>query len=271
MAQDLTVNIKTTSDVPQAMDKSKTAVVSFSKQVEDIQKKFSTAFKDIFLGFTAPMVILQSAISLISSAIAQAKADAQAGLDLMAKGNTIYATEEEKKLANFIKAKMAREKEMAEVKGGKREMTEQFLKTPEGQALLAQRKAAEDELYGGRGGRRTRMSGVSASAYNDPNDPGLQAAALKAFLNSEEGKAYKPIFEDKADAQKAGTFKGPEGFGTVVGVGANPVMEKMTRQNELLEQIRMILEEQSINNRNGTVPAPFTEAVPLTLMKSGLS
>jgi uncharacterized protein YfaP (DUF2135 family) len=48
-------------------------------------------------------------------------------------------------------------------------------------------------------------------------------------------------------------------------------MEQMTRQNELLDQIRMILEEQSINNRNGTVPAPFTEAVPLTLMKSGIA
>jgi hypothetical protein len=166
---------------------------------------------------------------------------------------------------------MAREKEMREVAGGKREMTEEFLKTPEGQALLSQRKAAEDELYGGRGGRRTRMSGVGAKAYNDPSDPSLQAAALKAFLNSEAGKAYKPIFEDKEAEKKAGSFKGPEGFGTVVGVGANPVMEKMTRQNELLDQIRMILEEQSINNRNGTVPAPFTEAVPLTLMKSGLS
>ena len=71
MAQDLTVNIKTTSDVPQAMEKSKSAVVSFSKQVEDIQKKFSTAFKDIFLGFTAPMVLLQGTISIISNAIAK--------------------------------------------------------------------------------------------------------------------------------------------------------------------------------------------------------
>lgn len=188
----------------------------------------------------------------------------------MAKGNTIYATEEEKKLANFIKAKMAREKEMREVAGGKREMTEEFLKTPEGQALLAKRKAAEDELYGGRGGRRTRMSGVGAKAYDDPSDPGLQAAALKAFLNSEEGKAYKPIFEDK-NAEKAGTFKGPEGFGTVVGVGANPVMEKMTHQNELLEDIKNILWEQTQMNHGGQVPDPFTERVPLTMQKAGLS
>ena len=83
MAQDLTVNIKTTSDVPQAMEKSKSAVVSFSKQVEDIQKKFSTAFKDIFLGFTAPMVLLQGTISIISNAIAKAKQDAKEGLDLL--------------------------------------------------------------------------------------------------------------------------------------------------------------------------------------------
>ena len=46
-------------------------------------------------------------------------------------------------------------------------------------------------------------------------------------------------------------------------------MEKMTRQNEILEEIRMILEEQSIQNRNGTVPDPFTERVPVTLQKMG--
>ena len=44
--------------------------------------------------------------------------------------------------------------------------------------------------------------------------------------------------------QKAGDFKGPEGFSNVVGVGANPVIEAMTQQldeakktNELLSQI----------------------------------
>ncbi len=267
--QELGINMKTTTDVPQAMDKAKSAVVSFDKQLEDIQKKFSTAFKDIFLGFTAPMVILQSAISFISSAIAQAKADAQAGLDLMARGNTIYANEEEKKMANFIKAKMAREKEMREVAGGKREMTEEFLKTPEGQALLAKRKAAEDELYGGRGGRRTRMSGVGAKAYNDPSDPSLQAAALRAFLESEEGKKYKPLFDEKDNGLKPGSFKGPDGFGTVIGVGANPVMEKMTRQNEILEEIKIILQEQYLINNGGQVPNPFTEQVPVTLQKIG--
>ena len=45
MAQDLTVNIKTTSDVPQAMDKAGAAASNFDKQLGDIGKKFSTSFK----------------------------------------------------------------------------------------------------------------------------------------------------------------------------------------------------------------------------------
>jgi hypothetical protein len=237
MAQSLEVNIKTTSDVPQAMDKAKAATSSFQGQLDSIGKKFNTAFKDIALGFIAPVIILQSVMSFISSAVAQAKADARAGLDLMAQGNTIYATAEEKKMANFMKAKAAREKEMAEVRGGKRQMTIDFLNTPEGEALLAQRKADEDKLYGGSGTRRTRMSGVGARAYNDPNSPALQAAALRAFLNSEEGKAYKPLFDDKAGEQNSVSSKDiPLGAG-VIGVGASPQIALAMEANTTLSSI----------------------------------
>ena len=261
MAQDLTVNIKTTSDVPQAMEKSKSAVVSFSKQVEDIQKKFSTAFKDIFLGFTAPMVLLQGAISFISGAIAKAKQDAKDGLDLIAKGETVYANSDESKMAQFYKAKKAREEEMALVRAGRVEMAREFLKTPEGFGI-AQRIAAGM-------GPTQEEGGAAALIDMMPRLPEFQKQALEAFLNSEEGKKFKPIFDEKEADKKAGTFKGPEGFGAVVGVGANPVLEKMTRQNEIMEEIKLILQEQSIQNRGGSVPHPFTERVPLTLQKIG--
>jgi len=99
----------------------------------------------------------------------------------------------------------------------------------------------------------------------------MQDLALKAFLESEEGKKYASMFAEEENKLKPGTFKGPEGFGTVIGVGANPVMEKMTRQNELLEEIRMILEQQYIDNRNGTVPDPFTERVNAPTLKAGLA
>jgi hypothetical protein len=264
MAQDLTVNIKTTSDVPQAMEKSKSAVVSFSKQVEDIQKKFSTAFKDIFLGFTAPMVLLQGTISIISNAIAKAKQDAKEGLDLIAKGETVFASSEEKRMAILFKAKKQREEELALIKAGKEEMTRKFLtETESGKNIVSK------EMSGAVAMQRPIPSVDQLSKRSD-----IQGEAVRRFLESPEGAQYAKILaeqeaKDTASEMKAGTFKGPEGFGTVVGVGANPVVEAMTRQNEILEEIKIILQEQSIINKGGMVPSPFTEAVPVTFQKIG--
>lgn len=257
--QDLGLNIKTTSDVPQAMDKAKSATASFDKQLSDIGNKFKTSFKDIFLGFTAPMVLLQSLIGAISGAIQKAKDDAKEGLDLIAKGETVFASTEEAMFARFLKTKKAVEEEAEKVKVGRREMTERFLtETETGKKIMQEERAK--------------------ASYEDYVNPTIiasiekyQQMALEAFLNSEEGKKYKPIFEAEQNQLKPGTFKGPEGFGTIVGVGANPVLEKMTRQNEIMEEIKIILQEQFILNRNGTVPQPFTERVPLTMQKAGLS
>ena len=254
--QDLGLNIKTTSDVPEAMGKAKAAAGSFEKQVEDIGNKFKNSFKDIFLGFTAPMVILNTLVGAIADKIAEAKRSAQEGFDLIASGETKFATSEEKKFANFLKVKAAMEKEQKDVEEGKIEMTRKFLETEAGKKFLEQE--AKDS------GRRRQLNPNVAVHYES-----VRKAALDAFLNSEEGKKFKPMFEDKEADKKAGTFKGPEGFGAVVGVGANPVLEKMTRQNEIMEEIKLILQEQSIQNRGGSVPNPFTERVPLTLQKIG--
>lgn len=243
--QELGLKIKTDSDVPQAMGKAQSATVSFAKQTEDIQKKFSTAFKDIFLGFLAPMVIIQNVIGLISDGIAKAKQDAKDGLDLLAKGETTYANAEEKKMANFFKAKKAREDEQKSVEAGKKEMTRRFLKeTPEGQAML---QDYERQI--------ARASGemVAVPAGYAANLKTFQDAALKAFLASPEGKAYQPIF----DSQKDQNFKGPEGFSNVVGVGANPVIEAMNAQLEEAQKQTALLEK--IASPEGGVPKDFTK------------
>jgi len=253
--QDLSVNVKTTSDVPQAMDKAKTAVVSFAKQTEDIQKKFSTAFKDIFLGFTAPMVLLQGAISYISSQIEKAKREAKEGLDLIATGESKLATTEQAKMAAFFKRKQALEEERKLVEAGQTELTKQILTNPEfkdfdpGEAIMRRLKAGES------------IESVS-------KDKDLQRRAMEYFQTTEEGKK---IMQEALPSEqpKPGTFKGPEGFGSVIGVGANPVMEKMTRQNELLEEIRDLTFQQMNLNNGGNVADPFTERVPLTLQKMG--
>ena len=104
----------------------------------------------------------------------------------------------------------------------------------------------------------------------------VQGEALDKFLKSPEGAEYAKILAEEdaksasKDAQKPGSFKGPDGFGNVIGVGANPVMEKMTQQNELLEEIKDILFQNMNINNGGAVPNPFTERVPVSMQKAGL-
>jgi hypothetical protein len=267
MAQDLTVNIKTTSDVPQAMDKAGAAASGFDRQLGDIGKKFGNSFKDIFLGFAAPMVILQGAISLISDAIAKAKQDAKEGLDLISKGETVFATSEEKRMAILFKAKKQREEELRLVEAGKQEMTREFLTKTEAGKAMAQRMVSG----------AVAMQQPAPTIDQMSKMKNVQGEAIDRFLKSPEGAEYAKILAEEdakksaADQQKAGTFKGPEGFGNVIGVGANPVMEKMTQQNELLEEIKDILFQNMNINNGGAVPNPFTERVPLSMQKAGLS
>lgn len=252
MAQSLELNVRTTSDVPQAMEKAKSATVSFEKQVQDIQKKFSTAFKDIFLGFTAPMVLLQGAIQMISGAIEKAKQDAKEGLDLLAKGETIYANQEERQMAMFFKAKRAREEEMALVAKGKEELARRFLsETEEGKQMRLR-------MSSGRVAGQQQMLTVEEMIAL----PGVKEEALKRFLDSEEGKAYKPIFEqaiNQAGPTGPTSFKTPEGFGNVVGVGANPVIEAMTAQLEESKKQTILLEQLNNKAPGGGVPIDFTK------------
>jgi hypothetical protein len=245
MAQDLTVNIKTTSDVPQAMDKAKAATTSFSAQTELIGKKFSMAFKDIAFAFVAPLVIVNNLINFITDAIAKAKQDAQDGLALLAKGETMYATDEEKKAANFFAAKKRTEEEQKSVLKGKAELARQFMDTQEGSAVAGQ--------FANRKGI-TDPEGLDLYFRTLAHDKEFQAEALKAFLASAKGKAYQPIFNDKKDQN----FKGPEGFSNVVGVGANPVMEAMAEQLEEQRKQTALLEKIA-NPQGAGVPTDFTK------------
>jgi hypothetical protein len=221
------------TNAEQVTNRAKTAVSGFDKQVEGIGKKFGSAFKDIALSFIAPMVLLNNAIAMISGYVAKVKQDAQDGLDLLAKGETAYATSEEKKMASFFKAKKAREEELAMVEKGKTEMTFRYLETPEGAKM-------KEEFI------RKSMGANSAAGYSLRTlgeEPELREKAMKAFLASPEGKAYKPIF----DSAGKDNFK-PEGLSSnVIGVGQSPSMaiinEQLRVQQEIAEMMRKIAEK----------------------------
>jgi len=248
MAQDLTVNIKTTSDVPQAMDRAKGATVSFGKQVEDIQKKFSMAFKDIFLSFLGPMALLGVAINYIGKLIEENQKKHreanQAAIDgtneLMSAEDRYYA----KKRDNEKKDKENREQAAL----SREDITKAFLlNDPIGRAIM-EKKGAGDQ---NRPGFLNFIAGASReeSASLLAKSPEIQSAVQLAI---KEQARENPIVikEDK-------NFKGPEGFSNVIGVGANPVMEAMNLQLEEAQKQTALLEK--IASPEGGVPKDFTK------------
>jgi hypothetical protein len=242
--QELGIKVKTSSDVPEAMGKAKAATVSFSKQVEDIQKKFSTAFKDIFLGFTAPMILLQGAISYITGAIEKAKQDAKDGLDLLAKGESKFATSEEQKAASFFKRRAELKEEQRLAEEGRSEIAKQVLTSPEFKDFVL-----PDQF------KRRLAAGESISSI--ARDRGLQQDALDFYKNTAEGRKLTEGMDVGKTAVKAADFKGPEGFGNVIGVGPNPVMEAMNAQLE--EQQKQTALLQNLVDRNPFLSTDFTK------------
>jgi hypothetical protein len=248
MSQSLEVNIKTTSDVPQAMDKAKTATVSYAKQLEDIQKKFSTSFKDIFLSIAGPMAIFSAIQNTIVShfeKIKKAQEDAnQAAIDgtnkKMAAEDVYYA----RRIENIKKERLASE----QAKAQPIETTKQFLlNDPRAQEALGNRPFGTRTTMLGGGDPRETLANMYA------NDPEIQKAVRKIL---ERDMASQPIAGTEA-ANKTANFKGPDGFSNVVGVGANPVMEAMNAQLE--EQQKQTALLQNLVDRNPFMPADFTK------------
>jgi hypothetical protein len=247
MAQSLELNIKTTSDVPQAMDKAKAATTGFAKQIEDIQKKFSTSFKDIFLGFTAPMVLIQGAISYISKSIEEAKRNAKEGLDLMATGESRFNTSEESRAAAFFKRKKELEDEKKLIDAGKSEVTRQILKNEGG--MFKDFELPEQF-------QRQLRAGVSMDTLSQ--DKEVQRLAMEYFNKTAEGRKLMESLGPEKAAAKSADFKGPEGFSNVVGVGANPVLEAMNAQLEEAKKQTAALERIAAATP-GVLPLDFTK------------
>jgi hypothetical protein len=266
MAQDLTVNIKTTSDVPQAMDKAKSATVSFSKQVEDIQKKFSTAFKDIFLGFTAPMILLQGALGMISKLIADNQKRhedaAQAAID----GTNALMSAEDKYWARKTEREKKTKQTAEEAATAREDVTLDFLQNdPRGKAIVDRFKVA---LPPGMSGAASFNSANNLSRQKTIQDEVqkliAQSAAEDPMTKWEETQrkqkeAAERIKKEEADAKAASakaaikdTFSVPGSVsGNVIGVGANPVVTALQEQQVVAREQLAVLQVIASNGMQG--------------------
>ena len=272
MAQDLTVNIKTTSDVPQAMDKAKSATVSFGKQVEDIQKKFSTAFKDFAFAFVAPMVILNTALNYISAEIEKRRQMIAEAASFAKETEGRFLSSEGK----YLTAKAAREAEekrqkdltaLQEVQAKAKFLQED----PRGKAILEEenrklRQAAGPYLGGGFGSSFNLKMSPEQAATN-PKIAEQIFSMIKA-----ESKAYEQQLIDEANAKKKEEkpkedkeVKVSSVSGNVIGVGANPVVTALQEQQAIArEQLAylQIIASKGTDSTSGNVTA--SGAVPST-------
>jgi hypothetical protein len=251
MAQDLTVNIKTTSDVPQAMDKAKAATVGFGKQVDDIGRKFSTAFKDIALGFVAPLILLNKAISLISDSIEKSKQDIKDLRDFAATSDSKFLDPKTKYLANL---RVSTDRERMERGMAPKATTEEYA------YFLQNDPRSKDVLK--EAGLGANLKALVAGVFSSGDEGAARSLAsnpeIKTAIDRVIEKAAAGAMTKGPDGQKATSFKGPEGFSNVVGVGANPVMEAMNAQLE--EQRKQTAILQQIAGPNGGVPSDFTKS-----------
>ena len=230
MAQDLTVNIKTTSDVPQAMDRAKTATTEFGKQVEGISKKFGSSFKDIFLSFLGPMALITGAFTLISKLIEEQKQQREDANRAAIEGTNALMSAEDRYYANKRNNEKKAKENIEEAKTAREGVTEQFLETKAGEKIVVREMMA-----------RSSSTGETSTSLRDlARDPKVQAE-VQALIAEDAKK--NPLPTTEAAKQAAAAFKGPEGFSNVVGVGANPVIEAMAEQTEIAKQQLAVLQQ----------------------------
>jgi hypothetical protein len=273
MAQSLELNIKTTSDVPQAMDKAKAATAGFSKQVEDIGRKFGTSFKDIFLSFLGPMALLTGAMAKIGQMIAdneRKRAEAnQAAID----GTNELMSAEDKYWARKNERENKTKEIAEEAKVAREDVTLSFLQNdPRGKVMVedilnklppSMRASASFNMANNMSREKGTQDKVQAMIAEDAAKANWEETKRKQNIAAE--RIRKEEEEAKAKAPKDTSFKGPEGFSNVVGVGANPVMEAMTAQLEEQRKQTALLERIANGgtpSADGWMTAPTSTAAP---------
>lgn len=226
MGQSLEIGLDGKTTVPEAVDKSKKAIKSFSEQIGDVKKKFGESFKDIFLSFLGPMALIGAAISLIAKMIGdyqQKQAEAnKAAID----GTNELMSAEDRYWANKKEQIDKSKADTEQAKTQRSTTTEEFLSSdPRGLKIAAREGYA-------------KASVLAKDVKIQQEVQTLLTEDMKKNPNNGIGKE----------------FKAPEGFSNVVGVGANPVLEAMTAQ---LEEQR--LQTQLLQVIASSTPAPSAD------------
>jgi hypothetical protein len=283
MSNIIKFSINGDTNADQVTEKVKKSVSTLEKNMEGVQARFKNFGKDLFLSFAAPMVLLNSAMNAISSAIEknrQAVQDAKAvaeggGNRYMREGTVGSAQEAARRRQDALdrkNAKLAAEA-LAEEQGGEGGFA--GIGTEADKAML--QYAKEGEGFFGKMGRganaalmflrlrdyeeNEEMQKVleKRSAARVSSDPEMIAKknAEAAVAKQKEAAESQIQAQKTLDVQGKSALAGAEGFSNVVGVGANPVLAAVTAQ--LDEQRKQTFLLQQIAMGGSYTPPDFTK------------
>jgi len=244
MSNSVKFSIDGETNADQVAGRAKAAVGSLDKQLEGIGNKFKTSFKDIFLSFLGPMALLGTAMGFIGKMIADnAKKREDANQAAIDQTNKLMSAEDQY-WANKRNNEKKGKETVEEAKTQREQTTLEFLQNdPRGQDIYfrEQRKYQRGP---------TRGEGLSIPYYRLKENKRIQDE-IQALLA--EDIKNKPI----TMAGKDSSFSGPQGFSNVIGVGANPVLENMTRQTDIQQQILELLKTRPATS--GITDVDFTK------------
>lgn len=265
MSNSVKYSVDGDTNAEEVSDRVKKSMSTLEKNIQGVESKFKSFGKDLFLSFAAPMVILNQAINMISSAIEKSRQQVQDAMRDAEKGENKYMSAGTVASAREIARvrQDALDRKNAKI-AAEQQVRDQMELNPgtlgfggEADAAIAQYEAEGAKMGKWEAFKRdikgsmfylglsdmakdTEMQDVFARRAVDRTaaDPTLAAAAKQKEAAEAQLTAQKAV--DKMPT----TFKGPEGFGNVIGVGANPVLEAMTSQldeakktNDLLAQL----------------------------------
>jgi hypothetical protein len=278
MSNVIKFSINGDTNAEQVTEKVKKSVSNLEKNIEGIENRFKSFGKDLFLSFAAPMVLLNSAMNMISSAIEKNQQKVQDAHDLAVRGESRFV---DKGTVTVARENENRRRELAE-KELARIATERETKEALDQGGFAGFGGEADEVIAEFNKRNEGFVGDMKSMMmyfgltDMSKDKDIQAiVAERAAARMAESPETKARIEaekaaakqkEAADSQLAAqkeidkmptSFKGPEGFSNVIGVGANPVLEAMASQLEEAKKTNELLAQLVTPSRtNGWLDAP---------------
>jgi len=243
------------SDVPEKMAKAKASMEGLEGAANGLSKKFKEAFKDIALGFVAPMVLVQKALSFMTDQFEKARQFANESREFAkeAENSKFVGAGAREAIIQADERSKQRESKIKGAVGSQLGYAEFLSSDPRGQQMMREAGKTPTAITTGAGpfsflnpiiGAITAGAQAKASAQMMAVDPEVRAK-IDALL---AGDIAKRAAAEAAAAQTAGptASKIPEIASNVVGVGMSPQLDVATKQlsvqEDMANSLRTIIE-----------------------------